>query len=92
MQTFSIAVLPVNDNVPVIEGGATASFSIPENGTAVAMIAVTDADLPGDTLTYSIAGGDDEAKFTINATPVRWRFWPRRISKRQRMLERTILI
>ncbi|RTL27881.1 MAG: DUF4347 domain-containing protein, partial [Burkholderiales bacterium] len=57
------------DNAPVISsngGGASASVSIPENTTAVTTVTSTDAD--GDTITYSISGGADAAKFTINAS------------------------
>jgi hypothetical protein len=51
---------------PVITGGATASYSINEMTTAVATIAATDAN--DDALTYSIVGGADAARFTIDAT------------------------
>ncbi|MHB8973952.1 MAG: DUF4347 domain-containing protein [Pirellulaceae bacterium] len=68
-QFFTINVLPVNDNNPVITshgGGATAAINIAENTTAVTTITASDADLPAQTLTYSISGGADAAKFTIN--------------------------
>ena len=48
-------------------GGATASVSVAENSTAVTTVTATDPDA-GTTLSYSIAGGADAAKFTINAT------------------------
>ena len=60
----------VNDNAPAISsngGGANASISIAENSTTVTTVTATDAD-PGATLTYSIAGGADAAKFSIDAT------------------------
>src|SRR6185503_3235799 len=44
-----------------------AAVGIAENTTAVTTIAATDAD-PGTTLTYSIVGGADAAKFTIDAS------------------------
>ncbi len=47
-------------------GGATASINIAENTTVVTTVTATDADL--DTLTYSISGGADAAKFNINST------------------------
>ncbi|AEG48521.1 Cadherin [Sphingobium chlorophenolicum L-1] len=47
-------------------GGATASLSIAENGTAVTTVAATDADI-GTVITYSISGGADAAKFTIDS-------------------------
>ena len=48
-------------------GGATAAVSVAENTTAVTTVTATDADA-GATLTYTIAGGADAARFTINAT------------------------
>ena len=47
-------------------GGATASVSVGENTTAVTTVTATDPD--GDTLSYSITGGVDAAKFTINGS------------------------
>ena len=69
-QAIAVTVTPVNDNNPVITsngGGATAAVSVAENTTAVTTVTATDADLPAQTLTYSIIGGADAAKFTINA-------------------------
>jgi len=48
-------------------GGITASISVAENTTAVTSVTATDADA-GATLTYSISGGTDAAKFTINSS------------------------
>ncbi|UVM34409.1 VCBS domain-containing protein [Pseudomonas sp. B21-019] len=67
-QAIAVTVTGVNDNSPVITsngGGATASVSVAENTTAVTTVAATDADLPAQTLTYSIVGGADAAKFSI---------------------------
>ncbi|WP_242122673.1 cadherin domain-containing protein [Sphingobium sp. Sx8-8] len=47
-------------------GGAAAALSIPENSTAVTTVAATDVN-PGAVITYSISGGADAAKFTINS-------------------------
>ena len=47
-------------------GGATAAISIAENGTAVMTIAATDLNA-GQTLAYSLVGGDDMSAFTINS-------------------------
>jgi hypothetical protein len=47
-------------------GGASASISVAENQTAVTTVTATDAN--GDTLSYSITGGTDAAKFAINAS------------------------
>ena len=49
-------------------GGATASVNVAENATAVTTVTATDADLPARTLTYSIVGGADAAKFTIDSS------------------------
>ncbi|MBR1241576.1 VCBS repeat-containing protein [Bradyrhizobium sp. AUGA SZCCT0274] len=46
---------------------ATVAVSIAENTTAVTSLAATDPDA-GQTLTYSVVGGADASKFTINAT------------------------
>ncbi|MEZ6035156.1 MAG: DUF2341 domain-containing protein [Planctomycetaceae bacterium] len=69
--TVVLTITPVNDNTPVITsngGGATAAISVAENTTAVTTVTATDADLPAQTLTYSISGGADAAKFSINST------------------------
>jgi len=63
-----LVVTPVND-APVItsDGGeASASLSIAENTTAVTTVTSTDVD--GGTPVYSLAGGADAAKFTINSS------------------------
>ncbi|WP_309680080.1 peroxidase family protein [Polaromonas sp.] len=70
-QVFSAptaAVAPAN-RPPVITslaGAPTAAVSIAENTAAVTTVTATDADL--DPLTYSIVGGADAARFTLNAT------------------------
>ncbi|MGE8485443.1 MAG: VCBS domain-containing protein, partial [Pseudomonas sp.] len=67
-QAIAVTVTGVNDNSPVITSngaGATASVNVAENTTAVTTVAATDADLPAQTLTYSIVGGVDAAKFSI---------------------------
>ncbi|WP_185754847.1 cadherin repeat domain-containing protein, partial [Pseudomonas fluorescens] len=67
-QAIGVTVTGVNDNSPVITsngGGATASINVAENTTAVTTVAATDADLPVQTLGYSIVGGADAAKFSI---------------------------
>ena len=48
-------------------GGSTANLSIAENTTSVTTVSATDSDIPSQTLTYSLTGGTDLAKFTINA-------------------------
>ena len=69
-QTITVTVNAVNEFAPVINsngGGATASISIPENTTIVTTVTATDADV-GDIITYSISGGADAARFTINSS------------------------
>jgi len=68
-QAIAVTVTNVNDNPPVITsngGGDSAGVSVAENATAVTTVAATDAD--SDTLTYSITGGADALKFSIDAT------------------------
>jgi VCBS repeat-containing protein len=76
-QAIAVAVTAVNDNAPVITstgGGASASVSVAENTTAVTTVTASDADLPSQTLTYSIAGGADAARFTIDSASGALRF------------------
>ena len=66
-QAIAITVTNVNE-VPAITsngGGATASINFPENGTAVTTVTANDPDA-GTTLTYSITGGADSAKLSID--------------------------
>jgi VCBS repeat-containing protein/parallel beta-helix repeat protein len=70
-QAIAVTVSAVNDNTPAITsngGGATASVNVAENTTAVTTVTATDADLPAQTLTYSISGGADAAKFAVNSS------------------------
>ncbi|GJL51696.1 MAG: hypothetical protein NPIRA01_29230 [Nitrospirales bacterium] len=66
-------IISVNDTntAPIITshgGGATASIDIAEEATsAVTTVQATDVDLPGDTLTYSLVGGADADRFSINS-------------------------
>ena len=67
---FMVSILPVNDHDPVIISGGgnrTASVSIAENSVSVMTILAIDADLPTETISYSITGGDDAANFTIDS-------------------------
>src|SRR6266436_3628379 len=69
-QAIAITVNNVNDNAPVIisnAAGTTASVNVAENGTAVTTVTAIDADA-GSTLTYSIVGGADAARFTVDAS------------------------
>lgn len=65
----SQAWIPAN-TAPVINsngGGSAASVQVTEGNTAVTTVVATDIDF-GTTLTYSISGGVDSAKFTINSS------------------------
>ena len=67
---FARNALAANTNTaPVITsdgGGASASVSVAENTTAVTTVVATDAD-PSSTVSYSISGGADAARFTIDS-------------------------
>ena len=43
-------------------------FALAISVTAVLTVTTTDADLPADTITYTISGGADAGAFTLNAT------------------------
>jgi Ca2+-binding RTX toxin-like protein len=63
-----LQLIKVALNAPVItsnSGGATASISVEENGTAVTTVAATDDVM--DTVTYTL-GGTDAAFFDLNAS------------------------
>jgi hypothetical protein len=67
--TLTVNVTAVS-NAPIITSdgaGPTASLSISENTMAVTTVTAIDPDI-GTKLTYSIVGGVDQAKFTIDAT------------------------
>ncbi|PBJ27884.1 Poly(beta-D-mannuronate) C5 epimerase 7 [Pseudomonas sp. ACN8] len=53
-------------------GGATASVNVAENTTAVTTVVATDADLPAQTLNYSLlnTAGTDFSKFSISSSGV----------------------
>jgi len=67
-QVISVTVTNVNDNDPTItssDGGATAVVSVNENlAGPIVNVNATDAD--GNSLIYSIVGGADAARFTID--------------------------
>ncbi|WP_372718456.1 DUF4347 domain-containing protein [Novipirellula sp.] len=59
------------NTAPVISsngGGASAAINVIENTVAVTTVTATDADVPAQTLTYSISSGADATKFTINSS------------------------
>lgn len=66
--SWTVVVAPVND-APVLTsngGGSTASISVPEFTTAP-VTTVTASDIDNAFLAYSIVGGADQARFTIDA-------------------------
>lgn len=65
VQNIVVTVTGVNDNAPVFTSSAT--FDRTENSTSVGNVVATDADLPAQSLTYSLTGGVDQGLFTITA-------------------------
>ncbi|MFO0796476.1 MAG: tandem-95 repeat protein [Gemmataceae bacterium] len=66
-----VTVTNANDTAPVVTsngGGAAAAAGVAENTTAVTTVTAADPDGPLTPLTFSVAGGADAAKFTIDAT------------------------
>ncbi|EMI21354.1 vcbs repeat-containing protein [Rhodopirellula maiorica SM1] len=58
------------NTAPVISsdgGGASAAINVGENTVAVTTVTANDADVPAQTLTYTISGGADAAKFAIDS-------------------------
>ncbi|MDT3778358.1 DUF4347 domain-containing protein [Nitrospira sp. MA-1] len=69
-QAIAVTVTDAND-VPIITsngGGATAVVNVAENQTSVTTVTATDVDVPGDTLTFTILGGADAARFSLDPT------------------------
>ena len=64
---FVLFLRPVNQP-PVITSSATASMA--ENTTSVLMVMATDADVPAQTLSFSIVGGADQNQFDITSDGV----------------------
>lgn len=66
---FADVTLTAINLLPIIDsngGKATAAVSVDENSNAVTTVHASDAAVSGP-VTYSLAGGADEAKFAINA-------------------------
>jgi hypothetical protein len=75
-QAIAVTVTDVN-TAPVINsngGGNTASISISENTTAVTTVTASDDGENTNTKVFSIVGGADAARFTINASTGALRF------------------
>lgn len=67
-QAVAVTVANLAETVAITSngGGAGASLTVAENGTAVTTVAASSAD-GGPPATYAIAGGADSARFTIDA-------------------------
>jgi hypothetical protein len=68
LHTINVVVTPVNDNAPVFSSSDL--VVVPENTTSVLTVSATDADLPPQTVTYSLVGGSDQSKFNITSSGV----------------------
>ncbi|MDQ3914910.1 MAG: cadherin domain-containing protein [Actinomycetota bacterium] len=66
-EAFSIAVTDVND-APVVSAATVALDENSANGTSVHTVSATDEDLPAQTLTYSITGGNALGAFSVNSS------------------------
>ncbi|SVC67997.1 uncharacterized protein METZ01_LOCUS320851, partial [marine metagenome] len=73
-QAFALTVTNVNDPPAITSGGggSTAGYVIDENATAVTTVTAQDDE--NSTLTFSLTGGADAAKFEVNATSGALRF------------------
>ncbi|MGL4634415.1 MAG: cadherin domain-containing protein, partial [Beijerinckiaceae bacterium] len=69
VQTIFVTVTDTNETPTISSNGglATASVSVAENDTAVTTVVASDPDA-ATTITYSLVGGADQLKFTINST------------------------
>jgi len=69
VQSIAVTVTNINEAPIIISNGAGDAAAIPvaENSTAVTTVRATDPDTAAG-LTFSIAGGADAAKFSINPT------------------------
>ncbi|HMJ92783.1 MAG TPA: cadherin domain-containing protein, partial [Allosphingosinicella sp.] len=73
-QAVAVSVTNVNEGVTITSGGggSSASLSVAENGLAVTNVVAVDSD--GTPVTWSIAGGADAARFTIDSATGALRF------------------
>ncbi|RKT00250.1 YDG domain-containing protein [Flavobacterium sp. 123] len=60
--------ITVAEDGSVTYGTDSVMINIQENTNAVTTLSATDSDVPAQTLTYAIAGGEDAARFSINST------------------------
>ena len=64
-QNINVTVTAVSDNSPVFTSAA--AVEVNENATTVLTVVATDADLPAQTVTYSISDGADKDLFDITS-------------------------
>ncbi|WP_414867917.1 VCBS domain-containing protein, partial [Pseudomonas sp. IT-194MI4] len=74
LTSVTVHIAGSNDSPTITSNGAgaTASINVLENTTAVTTVVATDADLPAQTLSYSIlsTAGTDFSKFSISSSGV----------------------
>ena len=63
-----IAEIVDDDNAPVFT--SLDAFSVPENAFTDLTVSATDADVPPQTISYSITGGADQAQFTLSTSGI----------------------
>jgi hypothetical protein len=63
LQAIVVTVTPVNDNSPVFTSPSAAT--VLEGTTSLMNITAIDADLPAQSVTLSLSGGADRAKFSL---------------------------
>ena len=67
-RSVAVTVSNVAEAAPAFSSGSSASFA--ENGTAAVYTAVATPNLSGGSISYSISGGADSGKFSINSSGV----------------------
>ncbi|WP_150756361.1 beta strand repeat-containing protein, partial [Pseudomonas fluorescens] len=74
LTSVTVHIAGSNDSPTITSngGGTTASVNVAENTTAVTTVVATDADLPAQTLSYSLlnTAGTDFSKFSISSSGV----------------------
>ena len=68
--SVAVTVSDVGDVAPVFTSGASISASFAENGTGAVYTAQATPDVTGASISFSISGGADSAKFSINSSGV----------------------
>src|SRR5206468_2319157 len=64
-QPIAVTVTPVNDNAP--QSTAISTLSLHDALPILGTVTATDADLPAQTVSFSLNGGVDAAKFSITS-------------------------